>query len=149
MKKFNKKGFTIVELVIVIAVIAILAGVLIPTFSTLVKDAQDSKAMQEAKNVYTTYLTDFNYKEGTPATEAIVKVDGKYFAVKDSALQTEPHNTLEAAQGVAGQDAEVFCDEHAWGTADAQTNISTCTDCEETHEHNTNGNGGKCSTCGK
>lgn len=31
MKK-NKKGFTIVELVIVIAVIGILAAVLIPTF---------------------------------------------------------------------------------------------------------------------
>ena len=33
----SKKGFTIVELVIVIAVIAILAAVLIPTFSNLVK----------------------------------------------------------------------------------------------------------------
>ena len=31
----NRKGFTIVELVIVIAVIAILAAVLIPTFSSL------------------------------------------------------------------------------------------------------------------
>lgn len=34
MKKTNtKKGFTIIELVIVIAVIGILAAVLIPTFS--------------------------------------------------------------------------------------------------------------------
>ena len=31
----NIKGFTLVELVIVIAVIAILAGVLIPTFSNI------------------------------------------------------------------------------------------------------------------
>ena len=36
----SKKGFTIVELVIVIAVIAILAAVLIPTFSNLVKKSQ-------------------------------------------------------------------------------------------------------------
>ena len=36
MKKMNKKGFTIVELVIVIAVIAILAAVMIPTFSGIV-----------------------------------------------------------------------------------------------------------------
>ena len=35
--KRNKKGFTIVELVIVIAVIAILAAVLIPTFSSLIR----------------------------------------------------------------------------------------------------------------
>ena len=32
MKRNNKKGFTIVELVIVIAVIAILSAVLIPSF---------------------------------------------------------------------------------------------------------------------
>ena len=35
IKKF-KKAFTITELVIVIAVIAILAAVLIPTFTTLI-----------------------------------------------------------------------------------------------------------------
>ena len=56
MKKMNKKGFTIVELVIVIAVIAILAAVLVPTFSTVVKKANESKALQEAKNAYTESL---------------------------------------------------------------------------------------------
>ena len=48
MKKFNKKGFTIVELVIVIAVIGILAGVLIPTFSSITTRANETAAMQEA-----------------------------------------------------------------------------------------------------
>lgn len=52
MKRNNKKGFTIVELVIVIAVIAILAGVLIPTFSGIVKNAKESKTLQEAQNAY-------------------------------------------------------------------------------------------------
>lgn len=53
MKKNNKKGFTIVELVIVIAVIAILAAVLIPTFSGVVEKAKQNAALQEAKNAYT------------------------------------------------------------------------------------------------
>ncbi len=53
MKKLDKKGFTIVELVIVIAVIAILAGVLIPTFATVVEKANKSSAQQQAKNFYT------------------------------------------------------------------------------------------------
>ena len=48
MKRFNKKGFTIVELVIVIAVIGILAGVLIPTFSSITSRANETAAMQEA-----------------------------------------------------------------------------------------------------
>nr|MBE6545072.1 type II secretion system protein [Oscillospiraceae bacterium] len=39
MKKQNRKGFTIVELVIVIAVIGILAAVLIPTFSGIIESA--------------------------------------------------------------------------------------------------------------
>ncbi|MBQ9467981.1 MAG: type II secretion system protein [Clostridia bacterium] len=46
----KRKGFTIVELVIVIAVIAILAAVLIPTFSSLIKKANlsaDKQAVRE------------------------------------------------------------------------------------------------------
>ncbi|MCR5693827.1 MAG: BspA family leucine-rich repeat surface protein [Clostridia bacterium] len=44
------EGFTIVELVIVIAVIAILAAVLIPTFSSMIQKANESKELQEGRN---------------------------------------------------------------------------------------------------
>ena len=61
MKKMNKKGFTIVELVIVIAVIAILAAVMIPTFTDVVARANESKALQQARNKYTElYSNDLN-----------------------------------------------------------------------------------------
>ncbi len=56
MKKTRKKGFTIVELVIVIAVIAILAAVLIPTFSNVIDKAKDSAALSDAKNAMTADL---------------------------------------------------------------------------------------------
>lgn len=56
MKNTKKRGFTIVELVIVIAVIAILASVLIPTFTKVVQAAKDSKNLQEARNAYTEAL---------------------------------------------------------------------------------------------
>ena len=52
MKKMNKKGFTIVELVIVIAVIAILAAVMIPTFGGIIKKANQSAVEQEATSAY-------------------------------------------------------------------------------------------------
>ena len=69
MKKTNKKGFTIVELVIVIAVIAILAAVLIPTFTSITKKANESAALQEATSALTVVLAeeqgmlddDYNY----------------------------------------------------------------------------------------
>lgn len=50
IRKSKKKGFTLVELVIVIAVIAILAGVMIATFSNVVEKANASKAFQEMKS---------------------------------------------------------------------------------------------------
>ena len=78
----NKKGFTIVELVIVIAVIAILAAVLIPTFSGVIEKANKSAVQQEAaalyKNAYAMDLSDgvLDGKEA-PATENISSVEGK------------------------------------------------------------------------
>ncbi len=68
MKKMNKKGFTIVELVIVIAVIAILAAILIPTFANVVNKAEASKIQAELKSAYTQYVSeasdDQDYVEG-------------------------------------------------------------------------------------
>lgn len=60
MKRNNKKGFTIVELVIVIAVIAILAGVLIPTFAGIVKKANNSSIQQETRAALTVILAEEN-----------------------------------------------------------------------------------------
>ena len=53
MRNTNKKGFTIVELVIVVAVIAILAAVLIPTFSGIIRKANISSDTVIAKEINT------------------------------------------------------------------------------------------------
>ncbi len=53
----NKKGFTIVELVIVIAVIAILAAVLIPTFSGIIRKANISDDTALARNLNTAAIS--------------------------------------------------------------------------------------------
>ena len=53
MKKFKKiNGFTLIELVIVIAVIAVLAAVLIPTFTSVLRNAEKSTAMQQVAASY-------------------------------------------------------------------------------------------------
>ncbi len=53
MLKLNKKGFTVVELVIVIAVVAILAAVLIPTFVGLTRAANASADIQACRQMNT------------------------------------------------------------------------------------------------
>ena len=56
MKKTKNCGFTLIELVIVIAVIAILSAVLIPTFGGMIESARNSSRDQKARNAYTDYF---------------------------------------------------------------------------------------------
>lgn len=84
MKKNNKKGFTIVELVIVIAVIAILAAVMIPTFSNVVSKANASAALSAAKNTYTEALVDQTDGALNDGTMIYVEQGSKVYAFKVS-----------------------------------------------------------------
>lgn len=82
IKKF-KKAFTITELVIVIAVIAILAAVLIPTFSTVISKANESAAMQECRNEWTEMSVDIigNEEEGDDYLFVYTKGDNTYYYI--------------------------------------------------------------------
>ena len=133
MRRNNKKGFTIVELVIVIAVIAILAAVLIPTFSGIVTKAKENAALQEAKNEYTNIYAlalsdngvidendDFDangnkVKQGTedgevenPAIKA-TKVDTTYtIETAEYKFTFDANGILTKAEGVSGKDTANF-----------------------------------------
>ena len=79
MKNSKKRGFTIVELVIVIAVIAILAGVLIPTFASVIKKANEASDTALIKSLNTSLKAD-EVLSSKPATMhdalQVVKNDG-------------------------------------------------------------------------
>ncbi len=91
MKRNNKKGFTVVELVIVIAVIAILAAVLIPTFAGLIQKANESNDIQAAKNM-NTFLAAANVTDGV---DSILDV---YDIFEDSGYSVESYKPLYAGR---------------------------------------------------
>ena len=72
-----KQGFTIVELVIVIAVIGILAGVLIPTFSNVISSANEAADLNEAQNSLKAY-------SGYISSQGKELSDGAIFNVRDT-----------------------------------------------------------------
>ncbi len=121
----NKKGFTVMELVIVIAVIAILAAVLIPTFSGIIKKADESAALQEARGILTNYLVE--------AAENGETVDGiyiqvgeegsyRYFKVEDGRL-----NESSVMIGDITDGAKIISDENNDGKVDIETKASEST----------------------
>lgn len=106
MKRTNKKAFTIVELVIVIAIIAILAAVLIPTFASVIKKANISKDDQLVRNLNTALATDRAENANKPhanmtqALEAAEKFG--YEVAKINASATDNEILWDAAN-------DVFC----------------------------------------
>ena len=92
MRKANKKGFTIVELVIVIAVVAILAAVLVPTFVSVVKKANESKDTQLVRNLNTALAVDTEvgkHETMQSALEAAAKAGYDVAKINTSATDNE------------------------------------------------------------
>ena len=101
-KKRNRKGFTIVELSIVIAVIAILAAAMIPVFGNIVGNSRKATAARNAQTIYTNYVNNFvtTSDDGEYAADCwvVVNVDGKDYyveienggVVENSATTTAP-----------------------------------------------------------
>ena len=86
MKRSNKKGFTIVELVIVIAIIAILAAVLIPTFASLIQKANTSADIQACREM-NTFLAVNEVSGGKDITDV-------YAVLKEGGMSAKDYHPL-------------------------------------------------------
>jgi prepilin-type N-terminal cleavage/methylation domain-containing protein len=74
----NKKGFTLIELIIVIAILAILAAIAIPNFIGLTDQARDAKAVGNANAIVT--AINANNSMPSDASDIITSADLASFA---------------------------------------------------------------------
>ena len=103
MKKLlNKKGFTMAELLIVVAIIAVLVAISIPIFSAQLEKSRDATTLANLRNAYaeasSKYLTDNTspveiavLSKGTANNSGLTGVGELSFTV-DSALSTALDN---------------------------------------------------------
>ena len=132
-------------MVIVIAVIAILAAVLIPTFGNVIEKANNSALLQEAKNAYTEYLA-LDLSDGI--------IDGKDndgWVVPDGHTWTPNADKSAVAEfkyvsekGTATFDGSEWTVVLGGAAEETPTQPVVCTTFEASDEDAT-----KCKTCGK
>jgi type IV pilus assembly protein PilA len=79
-KKQNRKGFTLIELMIVVAIIGILAAIAIPNFLKFQAKSKQSEAKTNLKGVYTAETSFFGENNKYDTFDAVnwVPVGGKY-----------------------------------------------------------------------
>lgn len=75
LKKMNKKGFTLAELLIVVAIIAVLVAISIPIFSAQLEKAKEATDMANIRSAYAEVVT--AYLGDSTKTSYTISVDLK------------------------------------------------------------------------
>lgn len=110
MKKSNNKGFTLVELIVVLVILAILAAILVPALLGYIDRAKESQIVLNARSVYTAAQAELSQKYAdapTPINAAPTLLDDELKRIARTADVTATSSaTAEiGVKGTTGHDA--------------------------------------------
>ena len=103
-KKTNKKGFTLIELIVVIAILGILAAVLIPRFTGFQDKAKSTQVMVDAKQIATAADALLVELDAVPTADQIVEIAGDDILAADidDLAEDSGHVTFTYTKTVGG-----------------------------------------------
>ena len=114
MKKLNKKGFTLAELLIVVAIIAVLVAISIPIFSSQLEKAREATDVANIRAAYAEASVKSLEADGGVAsqtTEAKMQSDGNI-----DKISVEPIGSITITKVEKGKKAKIDIDENGVAT---------------------------------
>ena len=104
MKKVNEKGFTLAELLIVVAILAVLVAVAIPVFTEQLEKARESTDVANVRDAYAEISVAMADGSLTNTNDIIKILGTKEAKLKitagSPAVEANPENNIEAADAV-------------------------------------------------
>lgn len=100
MSQKNNKGFSLVELIVVVAIMAVLMGILVPTLVKNVeksKKQKDASAIEEIRSTMVTTLADPTYSD----IEATIVYDG-------TTIDVDTPKTITAVEPITDDEVKTF-----------------------------------------
>lgn len=125
-KQKNNKGFSLIELIVVIAIMAVLVGVLAPQLIKYVEKSRESTDIQNADSIATAIKTYYSDKETYPAsvTVTLTSAAEPTFAAGDSQTTSALTDAGLNKTKLKGKNWDKIVITYAPGTGDIQYAVS-------------------------
>lgn len=94
--KHNRKGFTLAELLIVVAIIAVLVAIAIPVFTTQLEKAREATDIANVRSAYATLVADYLTDSKANTIEVAAKQQKDDWQTADHSLMTMVNGKEEA-----------------------------------------------------